>query len=240
MKIFFWFLIAANVILFTVMKSGVLDGGETASKLAPLHAEKIMLMTQEPAQSAPVASAQSAAASAPLAVSSDSSAVVASAPLPSPAATGACYEWGEFSGVGLEQVKKSLDILALGDKLSQHEIERVTGFWVYIAPSGNKLLVRQKLFQLNRRGLTGYFVVQDAGAWQNAIALGLFRSREAAEGYLQILHDKGVASAEVGEHAGKRRATVFAIHGVDAKMTAKLTALQKEFATSELKRQQCH
>lgn len=230
MKIFFWLLIAVNVILFAVMKSGMLDGVGAASTLVPLHAEKIMLMASEPTKSAPVAAS----------VLSASAAVAVSAPLSVPLAASACYEWGDFSGLALDQAKKSLEKLSLGDQLSQREVERVIGFWVYISPLNNKAAINQKLLQLKHRGVTDYFVVQDAGEWQNAISLGLFKSRDAAQSYVQILHDKGVNSAQVGERAGKSRAVVFVINGVDAKMTDKLTELQKEFATSELKSVQCH
>lgn len=245
MKIFFWLLIALNVILFAVMKSGMLDGS-AAPALQPLHAEKIILMVSEPAQSAPVAaSVQSAPLSAPTSAPLSAPAlatVSASVPLPATvaASAGACFEWGEFSGLALDQVKKSLEKLSLGEKLSQRDVERVIGFWVYIAPLSNKAAVNQKLLQLKTRGVTDYFVVQESGEWFNAISLGIFKSRDSAQNFLQELRNKGVNSAQIRERAGKSRGVVFVFNGVDAQMAVKLTTLQKNFAASELKRVQCH
>ena len=259
MKIFFWLLIAVNVILFAVMKSGIFDGAGAAATLVPLHAEKIMLMPIEPMPSAPLASAPLASAqsvpvvalvqSMPVAVAATLSAsVTVSAPLPAPGAVsapvlaptaaGVCYEWGEFSGSSLNLVKNALAKLSLGEHLSQRET--VTNFWVYIPPLNHKDEISQKLLQLKHRGVTDYFVVQDAGAWQNAISLGLFKSRDAAQSFLQNLHNKGVSSAQIGERGDKNHAVVFVINGADANIAIKLGELQKEYATTELKRVQCH
>lgn len=238
MKIFFWLLIAVNVILFAVMQSGLVNDAQTVPPLNPLSAEKITLITSF----APVAE------SAPVAIDPPSSAAAqpASSPASAPVAAtamvkgGSCFEWGEFSGSDLEQATKALKQLSLGDQLSQREVDRVIGFWVYIAPLKDKAAVGQKVAQLKALGVKDYFVVQEAGEWLNAISLGLFKSQDSAKNFLQGLRSKGVNSAKIGERAGKGRATVFLINGLDAKTTAKLTELQKEFASSELKSASCH
>lgn len=226
MKIFFWLLIAVNVILFAVMQTGVMDSSQVAQVPPPLHEEKITVAAQ----------------SAPVSITPLISAQPASAPVSAPVAAKAstCFEWGEFSGAEVDQVAKSLKKLSLGDKLSQREIDRVIGYWVYIAPLKDRASVAQKVAQLKARGVTEYFVVQEAGEWLNAISLGLFKSREAAQHFLEGLRAKGVNSAKMGERSGKNRATVFVIDGLDAQMSAKLTELQKYFTGSELKIVSCH
>lgn len=235
-KMIFWLLIAVNVVLFAVMQTGVLDDGQAAQVLRPVHEEKITLMGSEQAQAAsavttPLESIQPASAPVP---------VSAPAAAPSVVKAGTCFEWGDFSGADLEQAAKALKKLSLGEKLSQREIDRVIGFWVYIAPLKDKAAVSHKVAQLKERGVTDYFVVQEAGEWLNAISLGLFKSRESAQNFLEGLHKKGVNSAKMGERTGKSRATVFIINGLDDQMSAKLTVLQKEFSGSELKMVSCH
>lgn len=226
MKIFFWLLIAVNVILFAVMQTGMMDGREVVQVPPPLHEEKITIAVQSaPVSIAPLISAQPA--SAPL-----------SAPVAAKAST--CFEWGEFSGAELERASQSLSKLSLGGKLSQREIDRVIGYWVYILPLRDKAAVNQKVAQLKARGVTEYFVVQEAGEWLNAISLGLFKSREAAQHFLEGLRNKGVNSAKMGERSSKSRAIVFVIDGLDAQTSGKLTVLQKDFSGSELKSVSCH
>ncbi len=131
-------------------------------------------------------------------------------------------------------------MLQLGDKLSQREVTHATGFWVYIAPLKDRAAVNGKLAQLKARGVTDYFVVQDAGPWLNAISLGVFKTRESAQNFLDGLRSKDIRTAQLGEKLSKNRAVVFMINGLDAPMSDKLTALQKDFATIELKRVPCH
>lgn len=230
MKIFFWLLVAANVILFAVMK--LLDGGQTVQVPLPMHQEKISIASAPqavPVPPAPVAASavetavETLAVSAPLAVKSSS-----------------CYEWGDFSGAELEQVSSALKKLPLGEKLSQREIDRSIGFWVYIPPMKDKAAANLKIAQLKARGVTDYFVVQEAGEWQNAISLGVFKTREAAQNYLAALRAKNVSTAKMGERSGKSRATIFIINGLDAEISARLIVLQKDFSGSELKRVTCH
>lgn len=234
MKLFFWLIIAVNVIFFAVMKSGVLANSQASQAPSAMQAEKITLMNANvlPQSAVPVVPP----VAAPL------SAVPAALPVsPSPTApANICFEWGEFAGADIARVTNGLKSLQLGDKLSQHEIDRAIGFWVYIAPLKGKAAVSQKVAQLKARGVAEYFVVQDAGEWFNAISLGVFKTRDSAQKFLDDLHAKGIRTAQIGERSGKTKAVVFEIGSVTAQMSDKLTVMQKDFAGSELKRVSCH
>lgn len=253
MKIFFWMLVAVNVILFAVM---AFFGGEPAL-VAPeaVHAEKIIVASEPAAApvaaSSPIASEVPAAASAP--ASAPVSAPVAAAPAPAPAPvpvpapvaaapakSSACYEWGEFSGSDLEQAGLALKKLSSGAKIGQRETDRSIGFWVYVPPLKDKAASAEKVAQLKARGVTEYFVVQDAGEWQNAISLGVFKTRESAQNFLKTLQAKGVVSAKLGERSGKTKSVTFLIGNLDAETSARLMVVQKDFSGSDLKRVSCH
>lgn len=211
MKKMLWLLIAVNVVFFAVMKTGVMD--DKPVELTPLRGELITIAVQ----SAPV-----------------------SAPVVAPPSAEKCFEWGEFSGADLDRVTKSLQKFTLGDKLHRREVDHVIGYWVYIAPLKDKAATAQKLAQLKARGVTDYFVIQDAGEWLNAISLGVFKSQESAQSFLQGLRGKGVNSAKMGERAGKARTTILEINGLGDQASAELTALQKDFPSIELKTVACH
>lgn len=221
MKIFFWLLVAANVIFFAVMKSGMLDEVREPAPL-PLHAEQISLLNA--VKPAPVAA---------MPASSPASAVP-------PTTESACFEWGEFSGVEIDRVAQALQKLQLGDKLSRHDVGHTIGYWVYIPPLKDKAMVAQKVAQLKARGVSDYFVVQDAGTWMNAISLGLFKTHEAAQNFLDGLRTKGIHSAKIGEKAGNKPAVMFAMNNLDKETSDKLSVLQKDFSDIELKRVPCH
>ncbi len=232
MKIFFWLLVAANVIFFAVMKSGVFQGAQPEPAQPVLHPEKIILLN---ASKIVVEAPQAASA-----VVASASAVAAPEPSQVKAIATACYEWGEFSSAELERANSALKALQLGDKLSQHEIEHTIGYWVYIPPLKDKVAISQKLAQLKARGVTEYFVVQEAGEWLNAISLGIFKTRDAAQSFLQGLNEKEVRTAQVGERASKTKTTVFLLNSLNAEKISKLNALQKDFPAETLKSVPCH
>ena len=229
MKALVWILLLGNVIFFAVMQwGGLLAADEQAAQAQPpLHEEKISVL--------------SAPQGKPVAVLPASAPAPVPAPVEAPAALTAkpdvsCMEWGEFSGADLARATAALSTLQLGDKLSQHQVEYAIGYWVYISPMKDKAAVNQKIAQLKARGIDEYFVVPDAGPWQNAISLGVFKTREAAQHFLdELRRTKGVRSAQIGERASKLKVTLFVLNGLDAKTGTELARIQKDFAGSELK-----
>lgn len=238
MKVLFWIFLLANLVFFAVMQWGgaFLSNGPVVQAQPPLQSEKVRLLVASQSQPVsvqptPVAVPPPAAASAPAASKPGNVAKPTN---------GACMEWGDFSGPDLARAGNVLANLQLGDKLGQRQVEHTIGYWVYIAPLKDKAAVNQKVAQLKARGIEEYFVVQEAGQWLNAISLGVFKTQEAAQKYTENLLAKDVHSAQVGERASKLKATVFVFNGLDVATSAKLAALQKDFAGSELKSVSCH
>lgn len=222
MRALFWILLAGNIVFFTVMqRGGWPSGDEQAARAQPaLQEDKIQLLDMRE-----------------IATSAEPALAAASAPAGTPA--GACLEWGEFSGTDLARATAALATLQLGEKLGQREVEHSIGYWVYIPPLKDKAAASQKVLQLKARGVQEYFVVTEAGVWHNAISLGVFKTQEAAQGFLDSLRTKGVISAQVGERASKFKVTVFTLNGVDSGVEGTLAAMQKDFAGSELKNVSC-
>ena len=229
MKTLVWILLLGNVIFFAAMQWGGLQASDEQAAQAqpPLHEEKISVLGAP--QGKPVA-ALPASAPAPV----EAPATLAAKPDVS------CMEWGEFSGADLARATAALSTLQLGDKLSQRQVEYAIGYWVYIPPPKDKAAVNQKIAQLKARGIDEYFVVPDAGPWQNAISLGVFKTREAAQHFLdELQRTKDVRSAQIGERASKLKVTLFVLNGLDANTVADLARIQKDFAGSDLKDISC-
>lgn len=229
LKKLFWVLLAGNAIFFAAMQwGGLLTDEPDAPSPRPLHEEKIRLL------GAPPPSAATPPASKPMAP--------ASGPAPA-SASGAeartCMEWGEFSGADLARATAALGELQLGERLGRREVEYSIGYWVYIPPLKDKVAVAQKIEQLKARGVTEYFVVQEAGAWLNAISLGVFKTREAAENFVNQLKTRDVRSAQVGERSSRLKVTMFVLNGLDAATAGRLAALHGDFPGSELREVSC-
>lgn len=232
-KWIFVFLVVINLIFFAVMQWGgaLFVDSNSPPMQAALNAEKIKIISQ-------------IVESSPIAVS----AAVAALPVPAlPAASKApstakqsCMEWGEFSGADLQRAEKALAELSLADKLRRRQVDYVSGYWVYIAAMKTRAQADQKIAQLKERGVSDYFVIQEVGAWQNAISLGVFKTEEAAKKYLAKLQQQGVRSASIGERISKLKYTVFILSHLDAGLSSQVTALHKNFVDSELKSVSCN
>lgn len=214
MRVFFWLVLLANLLLFAYIQlGGMLTGTANDLQQPQLNPEKIRLLP----------------------VSAPSSPVTAAPP-----SSSACMEWGEFSGNDLARVTTVLAAMKLGNQLTQHRVEHDNGYWVYMPPQPNHAGAEEKVSELKALGVKDYFIVQEPGKWQNAISLGVFKTREAAQNHLDELHKQGVRTAVVGERQAKLMFTVFMFRNPDGALMAKIVALQKGFPGSELKATACH
>lgn len=248
MKALFWILLLVNILFFAVMHWGrsLVSDEPVVQIQPPLHEEKIRLLSTPPVAPTPPATAPIAAlpASTPANIPANTP-VAAAVPVAPPAPfvpspnTLSCMEWGDFSGADLERSTAALSALQLGDKLSQRQIEHSVGYWVYIPPLKDKAAVNQKIAQLKVRGIEEYFVVQDKGPWLNAISLGIFKTPETAQHFLDSLRTKDVRSARTGERNNKFNTTLFVLNELDTATVAKLTEIQKDFPGSSLKNIPC-
>jgi hypothetical protein len=246
MRNLFWILLLGNVILFTVMQNGGFGWGEQEVQAQPeLHADMIQVIPAAQAVPARVLPAPAAilTASVPASPPSESPAKpdsvqdVAAAEVKPGALV--CLEWGDFSGPDLARATAALSAMQLADKLGQRQIEQDIGYWVYFPPPGNKAAVNRKIAEIKALGISEYFVVPGSGRWQNAISLGVFKTKEAAQSFLHGLHAKGVHTARVGGRASKLKSTIFMLHGVDAATASQLTAMQNDFPGSTLNNVPC-
>lgn len=244
MRLLVIMLLLANIAFFALMQWGGQLGGadQNAQPLAALNPEKIKLLGQPAAPQAAVSAPATPVAPAVPVTPVAPPVTVASPPLAAPVARAtdkSCLEWGEFSGTDLARAEQALAQMKLGDKLGQRSVEYSHGYWVYIPPAKTQAGRVKKVKQLKELGIEDYFVVQEAGHWLNAISLGVFKTEEAAKKYLVELNKKGIKTAQVGERASKLKFTVFVLKNMDAPSMAQLSAMQKDYAGSELKPMAC-
>ncbi len=166
--------------------------------------------------------------------------IIAPRPMvPPPRPKRACLEWGPFGASELKTAQSTLEALKLGEQLSSHEMQVVAGFWVYIPPLKSKAEVDRKIAELERLGVKDYYAVEGQGPMKNAISLGLFRTEEAAAGYLEGLQQKGVRSARTGNREHRVTQTVYVVREPDIALTSKLAELRLQFPGSELRAVDC-
>ena len=151
----------------------------------------------------------------------------------------ACLEWGSFGAADVKPAQAALDALQLGNRVSAHDVQVLVGFWVYIPPLSSKADIDRKIAELRKLGVQEYYAVDAPGSMHNAISLGIFKTEDAANKYLDSLQQKGVRSARVGSREHRVTQTAFVVRDPDVALTAKLAELRLQFPGSELKAAEC-
>ena len=154
-------------------------------------------------------------------------------------AAAACLEWGVLAGPDVGRAETALARLELSSDQVERTVTDATGYWVYMPPLKTKADVDRKVRELKKLGITEFFVVQDAGQWRNAISLGIFRTEEAARGFLAELRKRGVRSAVTGRRENLLKHVAFYVREPNEATVARLTVIQKEFPDTELKAGPC-
>ena len=112
-----------------------------------------------------------------------------------------------------------------------------------VAPAGSNLsvtLVSATIEKLGEKGLDSkdYFIVRDPGSMRNAISLGVFSTREAAQFRLSSLQDKGVSNAELGLR-DKVSVSDFVLFDSSDAMQEELGRLSGQIRLSEVIKRDC-
>jgi len=152
-----------------------------------------------------------------------------------PQKAAACLEWGSFVGGETGRAEEALGQLALGAKLTSRRVDEAASWWVFMPPQGSRQGAINKAGELRRLGVNDFFILQDDPKFRFAISLGIFRSEEAARGYLDQLRGKGVRTAQVGAREAQLQRTWYQVRDATDAVAARLNELSKDFPGSEVK-----
>ena len=148
----------------------------------------------------------------------------------------ACLEWGSFAAEDAPRAAAALDRFDLADKLSRLEVSD-GGWWVYLPPLKTKAEADRKASEVKALGIDDLYVVPENSQWRFALALGTFRTEEAANNRLAQLRQKGLRAAAVGPRGAIR--SIFVIRDPGDAMAAKIAGLTADFPNAELKAIAC-
>ena len=160
----------------------------------------------------------------------------ATLPLSPPSPALACLEWGSFAAEDALRAAAALGRFDLADKLSQREVSDA-GWWVYIPPLKTKFEADTKASEVKALGISDLYVVQENNQWRFALALGTFRSEEAANNHLAQLQQKGLRSAAVGPRSAI--SSIFVIRDPGDAIAAKIAGLKADFPNAQLTATAC-
>jgi hypothetical protein len=172
-------------------------------------------------------------------INQDKVRIIAAKPFVTPTVKTACLEWGPFGTGEVKTAQAALEQLQSGLSVSQREVQTVVGYWVYIPPLETRSEVDRKIAELRQLGVEEYYAVESQGAMRNAISLGIFKTEDAANAYLERLRERGVRSARAGAREHRVTQSVLVLHEPDIALTTKLGDLRLQYPGTELRALQC-
>jgi hypothetical protein len=215
LKFLFWILLFANAGLLAYeegyLAAWLPDGREPERMAHQLNVDSMKPVAAALAESKPSAD-----------VALDES----KAGKPDPAA---CSEIGGFDAAGAKRFESAVQTLALGDRLTHHDVEETAHNIVYIPSQGSKEGAEKKAAELRHLGVTDFYVIQDAGDLHWGISLGVFKTEESARALLAALSQKGVHSARLGTHNVASTKVAYQLHNLDAAARAGLDKVLLDF-----------
>jgi hypothetical protein len=151
----------------------------------------------------------------------------------------ACVEWGPFSAEDLVRARAALEPLALGDRLTAAPVSVTAGWWVYLPPQKSREVAERKITELKKLGVGDSFLVQEHGEWDNAVSLGIFRSEDGAQRFLEELRGRGVRSAVVGARQQQVRLTALVVREPGEAVSRRLEELRTELPSTSIRAVRC-
>jgi hypothetical protein len=143
-----------------------------------------------------------------------------------------CLEWGGFTDAEKGAALAALEPLQLGKQMSQRRVESTSAYWVYLPPFPTKAAAEGA--SPNSKGLQDFFILND-GAQRNAISLGVFKSEDAANKFLEAVAARGVKNAKAGARTQSIQQTVLVLRDPQPAQTEQLQQLKNGFAGSEVR-----
>lgn len=215
-------LLVANLGLFVVQR-GQPAGHEPARMNNQLNPERIRLLPASAANPAPAA-----AASEPV-----------PAPAPAPAepvagaAPSACIELLSFSAAEAVRFEARMDALGLTGRLSRRDMPSPANYMVMLPPQGSREAADLKTTELRGLGVTDSFIIQDNSSRRFGIALGTFRSQEAAQAHLEAMGRRGVRTARIAEVGTGPARLAIQLRALDPAAEAQVMRARAEFPRLE-------
>ncbi|MBK7137123.1 MAG: SPOR domain-containing protein [Rhodocyclales bacterium] len=138
-----------------------------------------------------------------------------------------------LAGLEPEAAGRLAELLAGRDaqlKIGQRPLDEPKSWWVHIPPLPNSAQADKKAAELSRLGIKDFYVVREGGPNQYAISLGLYKSEESANNYLNALLKKGVKSARIQVREAPGDKSVVEIRGTPQQLVNALAELPPEFS----------
>jgi len=151
-----------------------------------------------------------------------------------------CFALGPFVRADVAN-RSSTMIVALGVDVKHRQVSRRTprGYWVYLPASKSYQAAKRKVGELQKKGLKDLFIM-GKGSHRNAISLGLFTRKSAANSRFQQIKKLGLkAMLETQYRVGKQTWLDMTVPGGRPAIVTSITKIAGDLQQAGLSQRKC-
>jgi len=149
-----------------------------------------------------------------------------------------CLEWGPFSDGDRARALAELEPLGLGKLVTLKKVDAPMAYWTFLPPFATRAAAGKRVDELKAEGLTDAAVV-DSGPQRFAIALGAWRTEDAANAQQAALAQKGIGGVKVGPRQQTLAQTTLVVRDPQTAAAARIKELSSSYPGSELRIGSC-
>lgn len=149
-----------------------------------------------------------------------------------------CVEWRDLEAADFVRAREQLKLMTSDHVMSFTEVPLESRQWVIFPPLPSRAAAQAKLDELGAVGVTDIFIVQ-AGAWANALSLGLYANEDLARRRVRELEEKNVHGIRIEPQPKQGTAYYFVIRSDDADALKSLNNAKTAYPNSTLARVAC-
>lgn len=241
-RLFFWILLLANVVLIGLhqgfwgnagkevrnpeklanqMNTGLLVAMPEEVRVVPAVAPAPVQEVAVPA--APEAVPEPVPESIPEPEPEPAVAPVAAVPAPAtkppppPIIANICVELGYFSRAEANRAEATLVRLSMPTKRSERKIEHISSYMVHVVVKGGQAAADRRVAQLRRSGIKDFYVIPGSYANESLrwnISLGVFKTEQAAQQFVAALKGHEIADLAITPRASVDMRQYFKFAGI--------------------------
>jgi hypothetical protein len=145
-----------------------------------------------------------------------------------------CIEWGPLTEAERTRALGDLAPLALGPLLTQRRVD-MDGAWTpMLGPFATRAMAERRVAELRARGI-GDAAIVDNGKGQFNLALGVFRTEQAAAAKADALAQQGVTGAKAAPRGQAPSQYAIVVRDPPQPVVMRLKELQSGYPGSDLK-----
>lgn len=143
--------------------------------------------------------------------------------------TTVCLEIGEFDTAVARLFGEKIKNLLPASSVEQFQNHNPSSYMVYFPPAENKKAAEKRIDELQKKGISNFFLITNGTQFKNAISLGIFKNEGAAKNLIAELRKLGFDDALTHVRTRSSGSTTFQIRNPDKSQLQQLELILASF-----------